>query len=54
VLLDLPVVLSWMVQGIKKLVHPDTRGKLRVARHDDAPAAAAHTSAAVLAAAPSK
>lgn len=50
VLLDLPVVLSWMVQGIKKLVHPDTRGKLRVARHGDDAAAALHTHAPAAAA----
>lgn len=29
-LLDLPVVLGWMVSGIKAMVHPETRHKFRV------------------------
>jgi hypothetical protein len=33
VLLDLPVVLGWMVKGVKQLVHPDTRHKFRVVQH---------------------
>ena len=32
VLLDLPPVLTWLVAGIKKLVHPDTRDKVRTAQ----------------------
>ncbi|PRW60524.1 Sec14 cytosolic factor [Chlorella sorokiniana] len=38
VLLDLPVVLSWMVKGVKQLVHPDTRGKFRVVHAGQQPA----------------
>ncbi len=32
VLLDLPGVLTWLVQGVKKLLHPDTRQKVRLVR----------------------
>lgn len=34
-LLDLPVVLTWLVGGVKQLLHPDTRGKVRVVRSAD-------------------
>ncbi len=32
VLIDLPAMLTWLVAGIKKLVHPETREKVRVVR----------------------
>lgn len=42
VLIDLPAMLTWLVAGIKKLVHPETREKVRVVREGrSAPPAAA-------------
>lgn len=32
-LLDLPSMLTWLVAGLRKLMHPETRGKVRLVRN---------------------
>ncbi|KAI3429848.1 hypothetical protein D9Q98_010160 [Chlorella vulgaris] len=46
VLLELPVMLGWMVKGVKKLVHPETRHKFRVVPQGSQPAPTAEACSA--------